>query len=540
MSPEAKDFIQFILKLDPSDRPKLDKLLKHHFFAGSFPKLCSPSTLYLPPQNSIITHSNWNGRIPLITTPQKLNDARRPRSNVKNYLKKSEIYKESNHPSQDYGQESNIINLDSNYLPNFRFQWTHRQYDEGIHELQACVDVDKEYFRYLISHQLLIPQSILKIVIEKKPFKTRLPSVETPLRGPKAKDSDTPRTEDSQDSSKGEKQQLNLQKVNYESDRLTSRFQKATVHEDLKRSEGSTQSESQKASIKDVSIAKWVDYTRKYGIAYQLSNGNTGVLFNDETKMVYNPSYDRMHYFNGLDILVRCFDDFSTTPLEEYTLDQKKKVKILSYLKKILKKNDFPTSLTNKRNIQSDDSIVYLKKWSKTSGKLIFKLNTKLMQIVKPDNSEILLKYDIGQAEFYKTNGEIKSASLSTNSRKFIFSGNKTLSEKLDLIEAILEGTSIQENKSPTRDWDFTKMTATFSRLETYTNDKTYHVSNTPLKDSSTFSTLRKKRTRINLPITYSSMSVSAFKGVNLKAAGDLHASTATDFGKYVTKSNRK
>lgn len=142
-------------------------------------------------------------------------------------------------------------------------------------------------------------------MIDKKPFKTRLPSVETPLRAPKAKDSDTPRTDDSQNSSEDKKQHVNVQRVNYQNDTNSSRCQKIIVHEDLKRSEGSTQSESQKASIKDVSIAKWVDYTRKYGIAYQLSNGNTGVLFNDETKMIYNPSCDRMHYFNGLDILVK-------------------------------------------------------------------------------------------------------------------------------------------------------------------------------------------------------------------------------------------
>lgn len=124
----------------------------------------------------------------------------------------------------------------------------------------------------------------------------------------------------------------------------------------------------------------------------------------------------------------------------------------MSYLKKILKKSDVPTSLTHKRGGQSNDSVVYLKKWSKTNGKLIFKLNTKLMQIIKPDSNEILLKYDIGQAELYKTNGEIKSASLSSNSRKFIFSGNKTLSEKLDLIESILDGTNAEEYKSPLRD----------------------------------------------------------------------------------------
>ena len=33
-------------------------------------------------------------------------------------------------------------------------------------------------------------------------------------------------------------------------------------------------------------VTRWVDYSNKYGIGYQLSNGNVGVYFNDATKMI--------------------------------------------------------------------------------------------------------------------------------------------------------------------------------------------------------------------------------------------------------------
>ncbi len=36
-------------------------------------------------------------------------------------------------------------------------------------------------------------------------------------------------------------------------------------------------------------ISKWVDYSNKYGLGYQLSDGSVGVLFNDGTKMVLAP-----------------------------------------------------------------------------------------------------------------------------------------------------------------------------------------------------------------------------------------------------------
>ena len=44
------------------------------------------------------------------------------------------------------------------------------------------------------------------------------------------------------------------------------------------------------ARVKDtVFISKWVDYSNKYGLGYQLTDGSVGVLFNDGTKMVLSP-----------------------------------------------------------------------------------------------------------------------------------------------------------------------------------------------------------------------------------------------------------
>ena len=35
-----------------------------------------------------------------------------------------------------------------------------------------------------------------------------------------------------------------------------------------------------------VYVKKWVDYSSKYGLGYLLSNGSTGIYFNDSTKMI--------------------------------------------------------------------------------------------------------------------------------------------------------------------------------------------------------------------------------------------------------------
>lgn len=40
------------------------------------------------------------------------------------------------------------------------------------------------------------------------------------------------------------------------------------------------------AQAPKVFISKWIDYSNKYGLGYQLTNGHTGVYFNDSTTVI--------------------------------------------------------------------------------------------------------------------------------------------------------------------------------------------------------------------------------------------------------------
>ena len=45
-----------------------------------------------------------------------------------------------------------------------------------------------------------------------------------------------------------------------------------------------------KSTVKsEVWVKKWVDYSSKYGLGYLLSNGTTGVFFNDSSKIILDP-----------------------------------------------------------------------------------------------------------------------------------------------------------------------------------------------------------------------------------------------------------
>ena len=47
----------------------------------------------------------------------------------------------------------------------------------------------------------------------------------------------------------------------------------------------------------EIYVKKWVDYSSKYGLGYLLSNGSSGVFFNDSTKIILEPSKKYFEYF---------------------------------------------------------------------------------------------------------------------------------------------------------------------------------------------------------------------------------------------------
>ena len=76
----------------------------------------------------------------------------------------------------------------------------------------------------------------------------------------------------------------------------------------------------------EVWVKKWVDYSSKYGLGYLLSNGFTGVFFNDSSKIILDPKMSNFNYIER-----RMSDKqevaYSHT-LSEYPKELQKKVRI--------------------------------------------------------------------------------------------------------------------------------------------------------------------------------------------------------------------
>jgi len=149
-------------------------------------------------------------------------------------------------------------------------------------------------------------------------------------------------------------------------------------------------------------VVRYVDYTSKYGLGFLLSNGSTGVYFNDASKIVMSP--------NGafFDYIERGREGGKDTTIERhisncYPSHLQKKVTLLNHFSNYLiqqekRKRDEGRShmpqtvnLEIRENNSEEISLVYVKKWVKTRHAILFRLSSRTVQVTFFDQSEITL-----------------------------------------------------------------------------------------------------------------------------------------------------
>lgn len=85
---------------------------------------------------------------------------------------------------------------------------------------------------------------------------------------------------------------------------------------------------------KELYVKKWVDYSSKYGLGYLLTNGNSGVFFNDCTKIIYDPVKDYFEYIERKNS--ERVDVVSAYTFNNYPKDLHKKVTLLLHFRSYL------------------------------------------------------------------------------------------------------------------------------------------------------------------------------------------------------------
>ncbi|RLN69563.1 hypothetical protein BBJ29_008734 [Phytophthora kernoviae] len=184
-------------------------------------------------------------------------------------------------------------------------------------------------------------------------------------------------------------------------------------------------------------VSQWVDYTSKYGIGYMLSNGASGVYYNDSTKMISSAGGRVFEYIG------RQSSEHAGVPesrarfsMDSYDPALSKKVTLLGHFKGYLvdarAENDEVDTLENQlarsfvlssREVGADDSgivdeaepsMVFVKKWVKTRHAVLFQLSNGTVQFNFFDKSKLMLSSDGRVATYLDREGDLAVFSSSS------------------------------------------------------------------------------------------------------------------------------
>lgn len=170
-------------------------------------------------------------------------------------------------------------------------------------------------------------------------------------------------------------------------------------------------------SEEEVFVVKWVDYSSKYGLGYLLSNGSSGVFFNDCTKIVLSPDKKFFQYIERRSSDKT--DIVSWYNLEAYPdLPQMgKKVTLLqhfrSYLEGVKAETCKPAPDAKQLPVPGkSEHLPYLKKWMKTRHAIMFRLSNKLVQVDFQDKTQIKLSSETKMVTYLNKKGEVSKINI--------------------------------------------------------------------------------------------------------------------------------
>jgi len=156
-----------------------------------------------------------------------------------------------------------------------------------------------------------------------------------------------------------------------------------------------------------ISIIKYVDYTKKYGLGYILSNGCTGIYFNDSTKILLFENKQNIFYIdqNGLKTfcslinypsvlkkkvtLLKHFTDYLWKPINGENLSENDQNINKQLIDLKMRYND--NNNDNDELLNDDETKIFLKNHISDQYCNLWKLSNNMVQVNFTDNSQIMI-----------------------------------------------------------------------------------------------------------------------------------------------------
>ncbi|KAL4225442.1 Serine/threonine-protein kinase plk1 [Mactra antiquata] len=133
-------------------------------------------------------------------------------------------------------------------------------------------------------------------------------------------------------------------------------------------------------------VSKWVDYSDKYGLGYQLCDNSFGVLFNDSTRLILFSNGDNVQYIER-----DSAEHFHT--LKSFPETLTKKVTLLKYFRNYMSEHLLKAG-ANMTPRESDEiaRLPFLRTWFRTRSAIVLHLSNGTLQInFFQDHTKIIL-----------------------------------------------------------------------------------------------------------------------------------------------------
>lgn len=192
-----------------------------------------------------------------------------------------------------------------------------------------------------------------------------------------------------------------------------------------------------------VFISKWIDYSNKYGLGYQLTNSCVGVYFNDSTSIILSADEEHFEYLyytkeNELPVMQK-----AQYTLDKYPTDLHKKVTLLKHFKVYMNENLYKASTYSFIDKERIEDLDFLTKYLRTKRAVIFRLSNKVVQVNFFDHTKLMFSGDGNIVSFVDRNRVMKSYRLI----EFIRMGNSDEINRLNYIKSILEQLTLRKQK---------------------------------------------------------------------------------------------
>jgi len=178
-------------------------------------------------------------------------------------------------------------------------------------------------------------------------------------------------------------------------------------------------------------ISKWVDYSDKYGLGYQLNNGSVGVLFNDTTRMLMNEDGETLHYIDR-----DGKEHFHTVKSHPQSLEKKKTLLayFTDYMNEHLLKAGANVAIPKGSELER---LPFLRTWIRTRCAIVLHLSCGILQInFFQDHTKIIVCPVMGAVTYIDEEKNFRTFKLSAIER---YGCSKGLASRLKYAKTMVE-----------------------------------------------------------------------------------------------------